>query len=206
MNTVTGNFALSGSLDVPLAVFIIFSGLWANLMLQCGLGITGVSSSGDRNIRTCAAKLCIIFAAVLLLWIIFEKLVFSVSADLFVYILVFPAGSIVYDGLEYLYFRFILKKKAEKDSHISFCNGITAAALFICLNIAGNFIEAAFLSFGFVFGIFLSVMILREIRRRAALEAVPRFLRGNPLFLISMGLLSLIFYASSLMFFGMFGG
>jgi len=191
---------------VHLAVFVIFSGLSMNLLLQCGLGITSAASSGERSIKNAIVKLGIIFTAVLLMWIIFEKIIFSFCADLFVYILIFPIGSIAYNGMEYLFFRFVLKKKTEKDSNISFCSGITAAALFICINIAKNILEAASLSFGFVFGILLSIMILSEIKRRAVLEAVPGFLRGNPLFLISMGFLSLIFSASSLLFFRIFGG
>jgi len=59
------------------------------------------------------------------------------------------------------------------------------------------------MAFGFTAGIFLVYLIIIEIRRRAALEAVPFFLRGKPLVLIAMGLLSLVFSAASLLFFRM---
>ena len=192
--------------SVPIALFVVFSVLSTNLMLQCGLGIKGVFSSGDQQIKPTIKKLTLIFITVLLLWIIFDKIIFSISAELFIYILVFPVGSLAYDGFEFLYNNFILKKNREKDSPLSFCNGITAAALFICLNIANNFKEAVALSFGFILGILLSIMIIGEIQKRAVLETVPRFLRGSPLVLISMALMSLIFCASAVMFLGMFGG
>ena len=201
---------------VPLVIFAVFSSLWANLLLQCGLGIKsavvskgtsrGNTSREDTKIQTTLIKLGIIFAAVLLLWLIFDRILFFLSLDLLLYVLVFPAGVMAYDGLEFLFYHFVLKKEAAKNSHINFCNGITAVILFVCLNLANNIFEAAVFAFGFVFGIILSVMIIREIRRRSALEAVPVFLRGNPLLLISMGLISMVFYAVSLMFFGILGG
>ena len=196
---------------VPLVIFAVFSSLWANLLLQCGLGIKSAASQEapvceDTKIYTTLIKLGIIFITALLLWLVFDKILFFLSLDLLLYILVFPAGVMAYDGLEFLFYHFVLKKEAAKNSHINFCNGITAVILFVCLNLANNILEAAVFAFGFVFGIILSVMIIREIRRRSALEAVPVFLRGNPLLLISMGLISMVFYAVSLMFFGILGG
>ena len=190
---------------IPLALFVIFSGLSMNLVLQCGLGIRGVISKSRRNTGSAFEKLVIVFISILLLWVFFAKIISVFSAGVFIYVLIFPFGSVVYDGFEYLACHFILKKEVEKDCHISFCGGITAAALFICLNIANSFLEAAALSFGFVSGIFLSFMILVQIRRRAALESVPRFLRGNPLLLISMWLLSLVFTTAALVLFRMIG-
>jgi len=189
----------------PLALFVIFSGLSMNLMLQCGLGIEGAasSSSGGKGIMGALVKLVIIFISVLLLWVFFAKIISAVSAELFVYVLLFPVASMAYDGIEYVFCHFILEEEVEKDCYISFCNGITAAALFVCLNIAASFVQAAALSFGFVSGIFLSFIIIKEIRRRAVLESVPRHVRGRPLILISMGLLSLIFAASALLLFRM---
>jgi electron transport complex protein RnfA len=111
----------------------------------------------------------------------------------------------VYNGLEFLVFRYVLKKDSEGDCSLRFPGGITAAALFICLNVANNFFEVAALSFGFASGILLVFLVLCEIRRRAAFEEVPRFLRGKPLILISMGMLSLVFSTVSLIFFRMIG-
>jgi electron transport complex protein RnfA len=117
----------------------------------------------------------------------------------------FPVSYIAYDALEYLFFYQILKKSPENECSVSFPGGITAAAVFICLNIANNFAQAVFLSFGFAAGICLVMIITGEIRRRAALEAVPVFLRGKPLVLISMGMLSLVFSTGALLIFRMIG-
>jgi len=67
------------------------------------------------------------------------------------------------------------------------------AALFIILGLAGGAARAATLSFGFAAGAAAAVLITGEIRRRSATEAVPQRLRGGPLVLITMGLLSLVF-------------
>jgi electron transport complex protein RnfA len=80
-------------------------------------------------------------------------------------------------------------------------DGLGAAALFITMNAASRFVEAAVLSAGFSLGLLLSLLILREIRRRSRMEAVPRFLRGSPLVLVSMGLLSLVSGALAVIFF-----
>jgi Na+-transporting NADH:ubiquinone oxidoreductase subunit NqrE len=113
--------------------------------------------------------------------------------------LVFPVSYIIYEGLDYLFSRYILKRNTEDECFINFPGGITAAAVFICINIAENFPEAFLLSFGFTSGILVVFLTIREIRRRAILEAVPRFMQGNPLILVSMGLLSLIFSMVSLL-------
>ncbi|MCL1991520.1 MAG: hypothetical protein FWG66_01040 [Spirochaetes bacterium] len=189
-----------------IAVLVFFSGFSANLLLQCALGIKGVALNEEFRIHTTLVKLGIVFTAAMLLWIVFDFLLFFLPAPLTLYVLVFPVGALAFDGLDFLLYRVVLKKEIAKDSYVDFCGGITAAVLFICLNAANNIIGAFALSLGFASGILLSVMILREIRRRAALEAVPVFLRGNPLLLISMGLLSMVFYAASLMLFRISGG
>jgi electron transport complex protein RnfA len=107
----------------------------------------------------------------------------------------------LFNSIEYLIFRFFYKK--EEKTFINFPDGITAVSLFICINIANKLSEVVMLSFGFTFGIFIVNVIIGEIRRRAELEAVPVFLRGKPLIIIAMGLLSLVFTAASLLFFRM---
>ncbi|GHV95706.1 hypothetical protein AGMMS50293_20260 [Spirochaetia bacterium] len=189
-----------------LALLAVFSSLAMNLMFQCGLGIRGIVMHDFQDKKPALVKLLMIFVTVLLLWLIFAKMPAFLSAGFFVYVFLFPASSLAYYGFEYLACRFILKGKTGGESPISFCDGLAAAALFITLNLAANFVEAVALDFGFILGILLSLMILSEIRRHAMLEAVPQFLRGSPLVLISMGLLSLIFSSASVIFFTLIGG
>jgi electron transport complex protein RnfA len=79
----------------------------------------------------------------------------------------------------------------------SSCNGLALASLFMTLRLAVKAVEALALTLGFSLGALLAAMILREIKRRSSLEAAPEPLRGAPLTLISMGLLSLIFSSVS---------
>ena len=86
-----------------------------------------------------------------------------------------------------------------------FHDGLIGAALFVTLNLSNNLAEAVVLSFGFTAGFLLSLLILGEIQRRSEMEAVPWFLRGRSLALISMGLLSLIFGSAAIILFRALG-
>jgi electron transport complex protein RnfA len=188
-----------------LLLLLVYSGFAVNLVLQCALGIKGiVESKTPFNLFT-LIKLSLIFFTIILLWFFFSRILYSVVPGVLIYVLLFPVSVMVYDGLEFLVFRYVLKKDAQGESVISFPGGITAVAVFICINMANGIPEAAVLAFGFSSGIFFVNLIVMEIRRRAALEAVPFFLRGKPLVLVAMGLLSLAFTTASLLFFRMIG-
>ena len=180
-------------------LLIIFSAFTMNLTLQCALGIRGLAESKTYKQNSTMIRLGLIFISIILLWVLISAVISPLFSGIFAYVLLFPVSFLVYKGLEFLLYDQILKRDINEESFISFPGGITAAAVFMCLNIANNFMEAFLLSFGFTAGILLVCFIIREIRRRAALEAVPVFLRGKPLIVITLGLLSLIFSAASLM-------
>jgi len=188
--------------SIPL-ILLIYSGFMINLVLQCALGIKGIVVSKTQFNILALAKLCLIFLSIIFLWFLFSKILFSLIQGIYIYVLLFPVSMILYDGAEYLAFRYLIKKDPSSEIIISFPGGITAAAAFICINIANNFFEVIVMSFGFVSSIFLVNLIIREIRARAALETVPAFLRGKPLVLITMGLLSLILSTASILVFRM---
>lgn len=188
----------------PLVLFI-YSAFTINLVLQCALGIKGVVESKNHFIVSSLVKLGLVFVSVILLWVFFSRIIFSVISGPLLYILIFPVSSMAYSGFEYIIFRYLLKKDAKHESVIDFPDGITAVSVFICVNISRNFFETAVLSFGFSSGIFLVNIIICEIRTRASLEAVPVFLRGKPLILVTMGLLSLVFSTASVLLFKMMG-
>ena len=190
-------------MDGIYLLFLIYSGFTMNLVLQCALGIKGVAESKVPINSLTVIKSFLIFISVILLWLFFSMFISSLISGIFIFILIFPVSAVVYNSFEYLVFKFLLKKDTQDESIITFPSGITAAAVFISVILAGNFLEALVLSFGFSSGIFLVNLIIREIRRRAALEAVPVFLRGKPLVLAAMGLLSLIFTSVSLLIFRM---
>jgi len=190
---------------IPPVLLLIYSCFSMNLVLQCGLGIKGVAESKDPLKVSTLIKTAIIFISVILMWFLFSIVIHSIIPGILIYVLLFPVSSIVYDGLEYLAFRYLFKEDNDAEYFISFPGGITAASVFLCVNIANGFLDAVVLSFGFTAGILIVYVIVREIRKRAALEAVPRFLRGRPLVLITMGMLSLVFSAVSILLFRMIG-
>ncbi|GHV30992.1 hypothetical protein AGMMS4952_18860 [Spirochaetia bacterium] len=84
-------------------------------------------------------------------------------------------------------------------------NGLAPAALFLTLRLAISPVDALVLCLGFSLGCLVAALILREIDKRSSLETAPGVLRGAPLTIISMGLLSLIFSAVSAIFFRVLG-
>ena len=190
---------------MPLLIFFIYSGITINLLLQCGLGIKGTVESRDIHVISLLTKSFIIFFTIIVLWLILTKLLYNLIPGNFIYLLVFPVSSIIYDGFEYLLFRYVLKKDSKTSCFIDFPQGICSVALFLCIILAGSFLEVIVLSFGFTFGIIAVNLIVREIRYRATLETVPVFLRGKPFVLITLGMLSLIFTSASWLLFTMIG-
>ena len=188
---------------IPLLLLFIYSCFTINIILQCAIGIKGVAESKRAADLNSIIKTLIMFITILLLWFFFTAVIYPILPGIFIYILLFPVSALVYSCFEYFIFRFLLKRNPEEESIISFPGGFTAAAVFIIINISNSTEETVVLAFGFTSGIFLINFIITEIRRRAALEAVPEFLRGKPLVLIAMGLLSLIFTTASLLFFRM---
>jgi electron transport complex protein RnfA len=193
--------------NMPFIFYLIFSGFTMNLVLQCGLGIN--SESKNINWKSTLIKYGIIFFTVISLWIVLTGIASLINSRIFIFVLSFPVSYMAYEGLEHFIFRYINKEsdnlQEEEADGINFPGGIAAAALFICLISANSILKAVSLAFGFSAGALFVYLILSEIQKRAALEAVPHFLRGKPLILISMGLLSLVFTKVSLLLFRVIG-
>jgi electron transport complex protein RnfA len=188
------------SVPAQLAALAVFSSLAMNLLLQCGLGMR---EAVREDARLAFLQAGLIFVPAFLLWLFFSYVFFP---GFFTYLLLFPLNALVYAGLERLLFQAVLKRENREAQAPGFSSGLSAAALFLTLHLASGFAEALVLSLGFALGFLLSRLILAEIRRRSEMEAVPRFLRGSPLMLISMSLLSLIFSSAALIFFRALGG
>jgi len=176
----------------------------------------------------------ILFLSCMVLWLLFSGLQSVLFLGFFEYILIFPVCSLFFVAIEYLARRLVFKtnRKGEIVSRNHFIsdylfidgsdadqappNGAMAggapvgsapvgAAVFIILGLAGSFAQAAMLSFGFAAGAALAVLIAGEIRRRSAMEAVPDCLRGGPLVLAAMGLLSLVCVSAATVFYAVLG-
>ena len=179
------------------------SSLSLNLILQCGLGMAGVTGSTAQKLPL--IKIALGFITVLFLWLFFTYILPPFTLGFFGYILFFPVAALLYSGLEYFVFTVLLKNSPYREASVLFNDGLPGAALFLTYNIAGGFVEALLMITGFSAGIVLLLLILREISRRSEMEAVPRFLRGTPLIIISMGLLSLVFVSVALICYRILG-
>ena len=188
---------------ISMAALAVFSGLSLNLFLQFALGIAGNAfPKGTHPRQLPFFQFGVLFVSVLFLWVFFRYVLPSPWRGFSEYFLFFPLSALVCMGLELLRergFQRIFPGKNPKfaDTKKMFSaftayDGLVPASLIICFALAGSFAGAAVLSLFFVLGNLAAMLILNEIRRRSALERVPRFLRGKPLVLISMGLLSLI--------------
>jgi electron transport complex protein RnfA len=190
----------------------VFSGLSMNLILQFGLALKRVAFESSAGIgkERLLVGMGILFTADVLLWLIFSFARSALFLGFLEYMLIFPASSLAFSVLEYLAIRFILKGDALRKESFFLNNTLSGgaligAALFITLNVAGGLLDAMVLSLGFSCSTALVFVVVSEIRRRSEMEAVPRWLRGGPLALIAMGLLSLIFSSGALMLFGVLG-
>jgi electron transport complex protein RnfA len=137
----------------------------------------------------------ILFLSGFFLWMVFYYLLPSLPVAFLEYFLFFPLSALMCLGLEKGISR-LFPKAVEGDGlfpAFTAYDGLVPLALIVTYNLALGFAEALVLSFFFALGNLAAVLILGEIHRRSTLEWTPRRLRGNPLMLISMGLLSLIF-------------
>jgi len=190
-----------------LAGLAIFSGLSLNLLLQFAIGVA--DNSGEAHHRTDDERklpfiqLGILFVSVSFLWTFFNNILpvfWNGFLELFLY---FPLSALVCMGLELLgervIARFFPKSRGIKKNYSAFTayDGLVPASLMITSAAAWNFGAAFVLALFFAVGNLTAILILNEIRRRSALEWIPRFLRGSPLLLVSMGLLSAIFASAA---------
>ena len=193
-----------------LVILAIFSSLSMNLILQFGLGLKGIAFDENIGKERLLAGSGILFVTIMFLWVIFIFIRSILFLGLLEYVVLFPVSSLIFSIFECMVNRFILKKNAEQGRTILFGDGLTggalaSAALFMTLNVACSIYEALVLSLSFSCSAALVIVVVGEIRRRAEMEAVPLRLRGGPLALIAMGLLSLIFVSGALMLFGVLG-
>jgi electron transport complex protein RnfA len=149
-----------------------------------------------------------LFFSVLLFWLFFTYIVSPLALGFFVFFLLFPLTVAAGKGFDLLSGRFFpaLKTEPRFFSVMTASDGLIIAALLMTLRLAGSFAEAVVLSLGFSLGSLSAILILKSIHRRSTLEKVPPFLRGLPLLLLSMGLISLIFSSAAAILLQALGG
>jgi len=184
---------------INLAALAIFSGLSVNLLLTLALGTANIANPSESGggMKLPLIQSGIFLGAILILWVFFSSLSPSLRgfSEFFLY---FPLSALICMGLELLCDRLLPRIIPSYrglcrvyPAHTAY-NGLIPIALLFCLLMGHSFGGALVLSLGFALGNLGALLCLKEIRRRSELEWVPRFLRGSPLILISMGLLSLV--------------
>jgi electron transport complex protein RnfA len=190
-----------------LVSLAVFSGLSLNLILQFGLGIRDTGTERPVFNPFSLFHWIILVLSVWILWFFFTYILSPLGLGILEPFLLFPLSSLVCLCLEMVFSRIFPYKKKELNffSPLSGYNGLVLSALMLTLRLALSPVEALVLSLGFALGVLFAVLILNEIRRRSFLETLPPSLRGTPLMLISMGLLSLIFSSAAAIFLSALG-
>ena len=180
---------------------VFFAALSLNLLLNFALGINELVQRERSPLINNFYPWIILFVSTFLLWIFLARILFF-TGGILNFILIFPLSVLGSMALEILLFRSPFLKLGKNPGVFaigSSFNGLAAAALFLTLHFALSFTDALFLSLSFSAGGLLAFLIIKEIQKRSFLEKIPYGLRGTPILLIAMGLLSLVFSAASVL-------
>ncbi len=183
---------------IRTAFLIIFTGFSVNLAVQFGLGIKDILSTKQCQWRYPLYKGIVLFFSVIVTCLIFTIVLYPLGLGFLETLLVLPLSilfaSLIEKAVLFLFLRWI---RPVQTSVFSAYNGLVFGASFFALKTAESFWEIIIMAAGFSIGYVLSMAILQEIHKRSFIEAVPVLLRGAPLMLISLGLLSLVCSAAA---------
>jgi electron transport complex protein RnfA len=182
---------------------VFFSALSLNLFGNFALGAKGLVQQKEMPLLHIFYPWLILFVSTLLLWVFFAR-IFAFSGGIFHFLLLLPCSVLASSLLEKLFFRFALQykdvgKNPELFAAGTVYNELAAVACFLTLCLALSFSDAILLSLSFSAGCLLAFLLIKEIQKRSTIETIPYGLRGTPLLLISLGLLSLVFSAVSIL-------
>ena len=187
-----------------MTALVFFAALSLNLLLQFALGIKELIRREQSSAVLFYYPWFILFVSTFFLWIFFAR-VFFFTGGILDFLLIFPLSVLGSLGLEKFFFDYLTKGKNPGIFSVgSSYNGMAAAALFLTLRHALSLADAFFLSLAFSAGGLLAFVIIKEVQKRTFLESIPHRLRGTPILLVSMGLLSLLFSAAAALFLKIF--
>ncbi|MDR2376773.1 MAG: hypothetical protein LBD96_10095 [Treponema sp.] len=203
---------------IRLVILGVCASLAMNLLTQFGLGLAILAGGNGKQGKEPVEKAHLslpaflgLSASLFLSWAFFAYVLIPLSPGPYWYLLLYPLSATLIKGLE----RLCIKVSGPNsffpriENPVSFCSFPAAwveflpLGILVSLHLALHPLEALVLALGFSLGLCLSLGILREIHHRSRFEAVPPFLRGGPLVLISLGLLSLVFASASIIFFNL---
>jgi electron transport complex protein RnfA len=194
---------------VAALALVFFAALSINLLLNFGLGTRELLPKKLPHSFTLYYPWLVLFITTVLLWVLFARILLFFGG-IFDFILILPLSALVSTAVEKLFFSFISQYKGMKvKSEVFFTVGssyheMAVVSVLLSLHFALSFADALLLSLTFSAGSLLAFLIIREIQKRSFMETIPHGLKGMPIVLISMGLLSLVFSAVSVLFLKIF--
>jgi len=180
-----------------------FAALSLNLVLNFALGAREILRQKQISVLHFSYPWIIVFVSTVFLWIFFARIL-QFAGGIFEFLLLLPFSAMAGFTLEKVFFYFALQYKDLGANPRLFAAGspyheLTAAAALLTLRFALSFADALLLSLTFSVGGFTAFLIIKEISKRSSIETIPYGLRGTPVFLVSMGILSLVFSAVSVL-------
>ncbi|MDR1363345.1 MAG: hypothetical protein LBJ35_04790 [Spirochaetaceae bacterium] len=172
-----------------------FSAFLFNLVLTFGLGAKEIFESREHSIKSSLLQLFIMFIAIFASWLIFTFILSPLSLGFLQYFLLFPLTVFLTLGIESLFsllFHGSMRQNRMFSPYTSY-SGLIITGLLLTLHLADTTMDALTLSFCLSFSAFFAILLLRMIKLRGKNEKIPSVLSGQPLLLISMALLSLVF-------------
>jgi Na+-translocating ferredoxin:NAD+ oxidoreductase RnfA subunit len=178
----------------------LFAAFYLNLFLCFGIGIRELTAKKIRPVFQTVYIWTIIALVTFLLWVFFERVLVFIPG-IPVYLLLYPCSLFACIGLEIFLFE-MFPALGENPGIFRLGSPYSAfslASLYLTIQFASGFIDALLLALAFSAGAIAAYFAVHEIRRRSFLETAPRGLRGNPLIIISAGLLSFVLTAAALL-------
>ncbi|MDR2768717.1 MAG: hypothetical protein LBB82_10380 [Treponema sp.] len=175
-----------------------FAALTLNLLLCFGLGTREMVSREREPALYNYYPWGVLFLVTAVLALFFLHIPFL---RLFEYLLIFPLTILGGLGAEHLLFTFVLRGR-ENPRVFKIVSGYSAllpASLYLTLNFAVTSADVLLLAFSLSAGGLAAFLAIKEIQKRSFLESIPYGLRGAPILLISMGLLSLILSSAAVL-------
>ena len=186
---------------MALLALVFFAALSLNLILNFAVGVREVTQRKQIPALHLAYPWLILFVSTLLLWVFFAR-IFAFSRGILDFLLILPLSVLASSVLEKLFYRFVVPPPEGMSALFtvgSSYSELTAVSVLLTLHFAVSFADALLLSLSFAVGGFAVFLIIKEIQKRSSIEIIPYGLRGTPILLISMGILSLVFSAVSVL-------
>jgi electron transport complex protein RnfA len=150
------------------------------------LGETGTQQGANPLLRT-----AVLFFSGLLPWMLMSFVIAPLGLGAAESLLLYPITVLICLSANKI-FRRSEKSSAGFPSVWNSYDGLALFSAFITLRLATYISEALAVAAGLALGHLAATAVLRHIGSRSSIEAVPAFLRGTPLLMISAGLVSLV--------------